>query len=141
MVIDPDQDFDPTEELYLRLSLERRPTQSAIKKAIAEQVHFPKCSVNRGKYSEPYDVVRLKPGWSVGVFEVRDIPASLECKVQGLYEFFVFHCPEADTDGVMNYAHSEIRSRFDGNLRQPGRLVKFEFRELIAFRMKVLPPL
>lgn len=115
-----DNEFEENESLYLRFSavgidstLENRLPVAAIK--------FPDVSVNRGKYSQPTDV--LIPFWiqhGIAELEVGDIPSSLmsgdeKDKNSKNYDFKVEHDPVGPDHPSYqkykfeNYAHSEIR--------------------------------
>jgi len=59
-----DSDFAPDEQLYLRLNPTYFPKEYvAAKQVPLNEVRFPDFSVNRGKYSQPEDV--LKPRGSI----------------------------------------------------------------------------
>ena len=92
-------------------------------------VPFPDLSVNRGKYSEPSDVLIGYPS-AVGVATARveDIPESIDD-----FEFRPVHDPEPD-----NYSHAEIRAFRDGEhvRRKPPKTVRNRFR--LSFRLRVL---
>src|SRR5262245_20663739 len=74
------------------------------RRLLPDAIGFRDWSVNRGKYSEPRDV--LLPHWTdwgVAAFEVRDIPPSLESSGGVIWNFKMHHKPEE-----ANYAHSVI---------------------------------
>ena len=122
-----DPEFSPTEDLYRRVV---RPDHIGSDGFVTTAgVPFPDLSVNRGKYSEPEDVL-LGHGNAVAIAaaKVGDIPREIE-----QHGFLPVHDPEPD-----NYSHTEIRTYRDGvHLRQkPSTTVRKEFR--LSFRLKVL---
>ena len=110
-----DPEFAPGESLYLRYSPQIEATEDLPASAMA--IRFPDFSVNRGKYSEPEDV--LIPNWpdfGIAAFRVRDVPTSVSGR--GIvYEFKVEHDPLE-----LNYAHSEVRTYKDGKRRREVKL-------------------
>jgi hypothetical protein len=132
-----DAEFLPSELLYYRISV----TGPIGSRPDGVDIRLPEDSVNRGKYSEPGDV--LFPEYfhlGVAEFPVSKIPAPRSfTDQQGNtrdYELKVEHDPEEE-----NYAHSEVRA-FRESLRvtRTGKIpitVKSEFRQLIAEAMVV----
>jgi hypothetical protein len=131
-----DQDFSLTESLYWRCP------ESKIENGhvALDGMRFPDISVNRGRYSEPEDV--LIPDcldFRIATFMVQDIPSPLisESQQQHRFEFRPEHDP-----CECNYAHSEIRT-YKQDVRQlKGKLpenIKLRFRLLLSRKTRVLP--
>jgi hypothetical protein len=121
-----DLDFDPDESLYRRIHPNYRTADGSIN---AGYLKLPTMSVNRGRYSEPEDVVRNHPGQGIATFPVRAIPSSLRDPRESiLYEFRVEHVPEVD-----NYSHSEVRTYVsdERSTAEPPAMIKKLFREAI----------
>jgi hypothetical protein len=120
--------FEPSEQLYRRFE-SQKPT--------IRDIEFPRCSVNRSKYSEPKDA--LEPRFhhcGVLAFCVADIPPKLEDSVSNSRATFqIIHCPE-----LGNYAHSEIRSyKTDPNTpNEPSKTLKLLFRSILLSAAQVL---
>jgi hypothetical protein len=119
-------DFDGHERLYLRYGSEDFVAGQFAPAAI----RFPKTSVNRGRLSEPEDVLFAEDGRYNGLgvveFEVSDIPATVAPEQGPSYTFFMEHVPHMD-----NYSHSEIwsdQTPRTGSYREPSRTVKLKFR-------------
>jgi hypothetical protein len=101
-------------------------------------IRFP-YSVNKGKYSEPADVIRSpkpRPQSGVAEFKVGHVPVD-DVEIQAArYAFRVEHVPEED-----NYAHSEIRlykdGRFLGEEQPKPRPVRLQLRVLFADRVRI----
>lgn len=98
-------------------------------------IKFPDFSVNRGKYSEPKDV--LIPSWpnfGIVAFRVGDVPPSVSSS--GItYDFKVEHVP-----CECNYSHSEVRTYKDGKRPRKvnNQIVKKKFRQILSERTKIL---
>ena len=132
-----DAEFLPSELLYYRISV-LGPIGSCPE---GVDIRLPENSVNRGKYSEPRDI--LFPNYfhlGVAEFPVSKIPAPRTVTDQQgktrVYELKVEHDPMED-----NYAHSEVRA-FREHLRvtHTGKIpvdLKSEFRQLIAEAMVI----
>jgi hypothetical protein len=133
-----DSEFLPSEPLYYRMSVAgsvgSRPDGIDIRL-------FPEDSVNRGKYSEPRDV--LYPSYfhlGVAEFPVSKIPAPRSFTDQQgdtrVFALTVEHDPKED-----NYAHSEVRSYREGfRIEHTGKIpktLKSEFRQLLAEAMVI----
>ncbi len=130
-----DQDFHPSEKLFRRYKEKDlvlgRPTPLSGLQFRDDSGH----SVNRGKYSEPQDV--LEPDCCNGMRRddcvvltilVSDVPDSLVCEVTGRsYSFRPKHTPEDHC-----YAHSEIWCNRSGSIvapyESPTKNVKDAFR-------------
>jgi len=135
-----DAHFETTEVLYIRFlsvdSTTGRPSEADFR--------APDLSVNRGKYSEPQDVLWGKwdflSDWGYGSMTVSQVPGSL-CDGAGLTtDFRVEHDPIAGTaEQRENYSHSEIRAYKHGerSKKLPGT-VKLKFRRRIAEAIAVL---
>jgi hypothetical protein len=100
-------------------------------------VRCPKQSVNRGKYSEPEDVVfsetALYAGWGVLHYLVRDLNPALGDNPA--FSFFPKHDPLDD-----NYAHSEIwadRIPPTGGCVTPSKTAKMAFRAHLSQRVRI----
>ncbi len=106
-----DSEFLSSELLYFRCD----PTHvDGDYQVLPAAFRFPDFSVNRGKYSEPADV--LLPNWpSHGVFSVAvgDLPAAISTgsgQSATEYSFSPAHVPL-----LKNYSHSEIRTSKNGS--------------------------
>ena len=131
--------FADDEALYMRLP-PKAYDASRVAIVLLNEVQFPNFSVNRGKYSEPPDV--LKPNWltwAVAAFLVGDIPAELEgegpVKGQSVrYRFAPVHRPE-----LGNYAHAEVQSfKPQGENVAPSKTVRATFRELLRQKCRTI---
>jgi hypothetical protein len=124
-------DFEATEMLYMRYSAEHFLENQLNPAAIRSQL---KQSVNRGRFSEPEDVLFSETGdydglGSVG-FPVSAIPSRVEQPDGPSYTFSVQHQPEE-----LNYSHSELWSDQDpgtGGFRKPSKTVSATFRILLC---------
>ena len=133
-----DQEFEPSEQLYRRYKREHWVDNHFSNTGL----RFPDesgPSVNRGKYSEPEDVLFSPSGefnrWGVLKFRVADIPGPIEDGAGCLYLFSARHVPEDD-----NYAHSELWAATAGEGAKPARpssRVKKEFRVRLSQRITV----
>ena len=126
-------DFDGNESLYLRYGRDDFESGQLASAAI----RFPRASVNRGRLSEPEDVLFAEDGKYNGLgvveFEVSDIPSNIAQEQGPTYVFFMRHVPLAG-----NYSHSEIWSdhaSLTGNYREPSKTVKLKFRILLCRRI------
>ncbi len=157
-----DNDFDPDEPLYLRFQGDDVRLDEDGNQILNEGcIKYPAFSVNRGKFSEPDDVLfrtcvremaiargqdpsKLdisKPtrfeGWGVARFQVRDIPPPDE-SAPNTFEYCVAHDPCED-----NYSHSEVRTlknaRFDPKVSLPTQ-VKKRYRFFLSKRLSVVIP-
>ena len=119
--------FEPAEWLYHRCKLEEVDGDRLLPTAIS----FRNWSVNRGKYSEPEDV--LIPDWKdwgIAKFRAEHVPGPMNTAGDTVWEFKIEHDPLED-----NYSHSEIRSYKNGALApkpQPSDLIKKAFRQIIS---------
>ena len=127
------QEFAEEEPLYLRYGCE----DFAENQLQYSAVRFPQMSVNRGRFSEPEDVLFSEEGKfdGLGVLELRvaDIPKRLEQDNGPAYVFFMHHAPLED-----NYAHSEICSARDpetASPRSPSATVKTKFLIMLCQRI------
>jgi hypothetical protein len=132
----PDPNFDPNENLYRRYKNEHIPNGQPI----AVIIKFPNCSVNRGRYSNPDDVIQYQSPrylrWGVMAFQVENVPAQLPSSTSPTHTFIVEHTPRED-----NFSHSEIRAFRVGNfesLEDLPKLIKKEFRTLLSLAMIIL---
>lgn len=131
-----DPQFDPDETLY------RRCPQTHVDngKVNPAAIEFPDYSVNRGRYSEPGDVLLEKSDGFVAVScEVRDVPLIVPPEFKGDSSFewtwAVMHEPLK-----YNFAHSEVRTYRDGvhsrKIKPPNGIKKW-FRHVLSQRMAV----
>lgn len=104
---------------------------------VAAALHFPRQSVNRGRFSEPEDVLYHDEGKYDGLgaveFGVADIPATITGDQGSTYRFFMHHEPLDD-----NYGHSEIwsaRPESEEEYREPGKSTKLQFRMQLCKRI------
>ena len=135
-----DSHFEPTEKLYRRCQGDHIVGDRVLPQAF----RAPDFSVNRGKYSQPEDV--LMPSyerWGVVSFQVKDVPARILSAGGAKFEFGIVHDPEED-----NYSHSEVRAYknggadpklFDPKLKL-ARTAKKEFRQRPSDAAGVLKP-
>jgi len=128
-------EFAPDELLFMRVT----PDKIHADEVDVTAVRFPDFSVNRGKFSEPGDVL-LPNHFGMGVcqFEVRDVPPGPYVPVGSKrnYTFKVVHVPNED-----NYSHSEVRAHKDGihkrKLDVPKTTKKW-FRDQLRQKMRVV---
>ena len=127
-----DPEFLPDELLYYRISVDG-PVGS---RPEGVDIRLPEDSVNRGKYSEPTDV--LYPNYfhlGVAQFCVDAVPGPRYFEGRE-YNLVPEHDPEKD-----NYAHSEIRAYRQGervvHTGKIPKLIKAEFRQLLAEAMVI----
>lgn len=136
---EPDQVFEPTEELYYRVE------PHVDKATLASQIRCPNTSVNRGKYSKPVHVLYAQYPkfieWKVYELRVEEIPPKLENGNKKIIEFRIVHDPLKASPGCdENYAHSEIHAS-SGGLRKKNlpSTVDKAFREMLSFSMREIP--
>lgn len=125
--------FTPDERLYRAC-----PPESVAGDIVLDSaIDYPSCSVNRGRFSEPADVlIPEKPrGWIPAECRVREVPASVASGDKRVFEFKVEHVPEEE-----NYAHSELRVYVGGvrHEKDSPTKVRKEFRMLLAQQMRVV---
>jgi hypothetical protein len=125
------QEFVGPELLYLRYMRQHFVQGQLLPEGIRSQL---KQSVNRGRFSEPEDVLFSETGNYNGLgvveFRVADVPERMEQTEGPAYVFFMRHEPED-----ANYSHSEIWSDHDprtGEFRRPSRTVSLRFRVLLC---------
>ncbi len=131
-----DSTFQPEEKLYRRCISDH----VLKKRVLPEAFRFPDFSVNRGKYSEPEDVLVSSAGnfgdYAIVVFRVDAIPVRLPSPGRIEYEFRVYHDPQDE-----NYAHSEVRTLKNGvhsRTLDVNKTVKKTFRQMLSDRAEVL---
>jgi len=124
-----DPNFQKDERLYYRCQEDFFDEKGNI---VGSSIKFPTCSVNRGKYSKPEDV--LLPdylNWGIVEFQVGNIPAQLKTPDGKEFDFKVEHDPTEE-----NYSHSEIRTYKDGLIpktnKQVADSVKKSFRTIVS---------
>ncbi len=151
-----DNKLEEDESLYMRFSSSEYNVVGTNRLPVGA-IKFPDCSVNRGKYSQPSDV--LIPNWifhGIAEIKVRDVPKLLKSEDENAreFEFKVEHDPMDESHQYYpkqlfeNYAHSEIRVYENGKhlrkdeARIPKKLNK-RYRTLISEKAltEVLPPL
>ena len=125
--------FEPSEKLYRRCQV----GHVVAGRILPQAFRSPDFSVNRGKYSEPEDVlIPSYERWGIVGFQVKDVPSRVFSGGGAQFEFRVDHDPEEN-----NYSHSEVRTykngRFDPKLKV-ARTVKKEFRQRLSDRAIVL---
>lgn len=109
-------------------------------------VHFgirmPATSVNRGRFSEPEDVLFSEDGKYNGLgvveFPVSDVPKQISQANGPTYVFFMEHVP-LETTTEINYAHSEICSAHQNapdRFREPSKTVEREFKARLCKRIR-----
>lgn len=125
--------FDPDELLYRACP----PGSIEGDIVLASAIDYPSCSVNRGCFSEPADVLipEKRRGWISAECQVREVPVSLTSGDKRVFDFKAEHVPEEE-----NYAHSEIRVYVGGVRHEkvsPPK-VRLDFRMLLAQKMRVV---
>jgi len=132
----PCQHFEPDEQLFHRIQKQHILDEGGV---VSLGVRSRCFSVNRGRFSEPEDVLLpCHHDHGICAFTVADVPKG-PCRPTPspyTYTFDVVHEPEEE-----NYAHSEVRAFRDGEyharLHVP-RLVNKRFRMLLGQRMVVV---
>ena len=144
----PVQDFSPDEVLYLRvppLQLD----EEELDFFPPTKIPSPAFSVNRGRFSEPQDVIINRPGYGIAAFIVRDVPPSIATGPNAVYEFRVVHEPcEVYCNAITrnepcdcNYAHSEIQVFKDGKKIENNRVpksVKPAFKDILSKKILII---
>lgn len=137
---DVDDNFEPREKLYHRFN-KLQQSEGVLYPA---SIRFPDFSVNRGKYSEPNDVLLYDyPSvidWGVASFKVEDIPpphtTGEGTEYETTYSFAVKHVPIEE-----NYSHSEVRTYKNGNYSKDmevgSKKVKLRFRIYLGNRISI----
>jgi len=99
-------------------------------------------SLNRGRFSEPDDVIYSEDGsldgYGVLEFTVADIPKSLQDQAGTEYVFFPVHMP-----CELNYSHSEIHSEREqqrGQPANPSSATRKKFRAMLSQKINVRIP-
>lgn len=126
--------FEPEERLYRRLRVIDVDLEGRIEPTSLESPDF---SVNRGKYSEPADVILSDSSHGIASFTVADVPESLLSAEEIEFQFSVEHDPLDD-----NYSHSEVRSYKSGGRlgprKKPPKAIKTLFRLSLVPKMEIL---
>ncbi len=142
----PVEHFEPDELLYFRFSSIHFTDESRLPVAA---IKFPDFSVNRGKFSQPTDVlIPHWEGWGIAEFEVQAIPLTLNSGDGREFEFKVKHDPIDDkhpyytqpNQQFENYAHSEVRVFENGEhlKRKLTDSVKKQFRMKMSDKTKIV---
>lgn len=139
-----DSHFEPTEALYYRCNPEHVINDG---QALAVPgVKFPNTSMNRGKYSEPEDVLippvdKPLPGIELMRIAVLTVQAvSFEISLQPPAKSCAFRVEHVPLYG--NYSHSEVRAYKDGKREEKmsfSDTVKKLYRARLAQQAKILP--
>lgn len=133
-----DESFLIDEELYIRLNPTGRYNfdNQAMGIVTFDDIRFPRCSVNRSKYSKPLDVlISGSEDWGVASFLAKAIPTPLlnPNNTEIRFDFLVFDDPIPT-----NAAHAEIRVFKNdsevSNSKKISTLVKAEFRASLWVR-------
>jgi hypothetical protein len=104
------------------------------------KISYTNLSTNRGKYSEPEDVIIDAPGWGILFWRVDQIPRDVKSDdpKATAYDFRPGHKPEDD-----NYSHTEIWAYRD-DIRvpepDPSKAVKKRYRQLMSERATLIKP-
>ena len=127
--------FSPEENLFLRCEKHQVEGLNLIP---ATCFSFPVFSVNRGKFSEPGDVLLPKYlNWGIAKFQVQDISLKISSNEKTEYTFHAVHVPEEE-----NYSHSEVGTNINGKYNKRRKIqsqkVKKEFRMHLAQRALVI---
>ena len=136
-----DAEFSPSEILYFRFTARNLDDTGGLRLAA---IRFPTQSVNRQKYSKPFDVLAPEPRkldgvgrskewlyYGVAAFPAGCVPAFLEDSgSQVICDFRVEHDPLE-----YNYAHAEIRAFVEGKRLLEKKGVSRSDRK--KFRMKI----
>ena len=139
-------DFTPEERLYRRCPISELDPADP-ERLFPDTISFyPDWSVNRGKFSEPEDVLYPEYlGWGVAAFQIKDIPEPYETEGKITYRWDAQHQPLEE-----NYSHTEIWTYKDGtHLANPkteadpkppklSNTVKKYFRTVLSERARVI---
>src|SRR5437867_181087 len=87
-----DPDFDPDEDLYRACTRE----EVHVDRLLPERISFRDWSLNRGKYSDPTDVLIGRDGFGIATFKARDVPARLNSQSGIAFDFRLEHAPQED---------------------------------------------
>jgi hypothetical protein len=141
-----DQEFDPAEALYRRCEKKDLVGGDENSQEVLSplSVRFPDFSVNRGKHSEPEDVLIPSVGEPPDIYSQMGIVKFTVGLVrwehrsdQVKYQMKVEHNPADD-----NYSHSEVRvyknGVYDSKLRIKSELMKKEYRARLAREAKIV---
>lgn len=141
--------FSTDEQLYMRIRHEWIDENYRIKPPF---IRFPDQSVNREKYSEPYDVLlpnkdKTPPDqvfWGVASITVGNVPCAEKKQVENRdkknqeaqLKFTVEHDPVED-----NFGHSELRVYKNGTRETKGRvndIAKKAYRTKLALKTRIV---
>ncbi len=130
-----DETFTSQERLFHRCAYDWLDSEGKLKHA---NVSFPDQSVNREKYSKPFDVILPDRTprttgwiyWGVAAIRVEQIPEPEATSGGGVFEFRVEHDPEFD-----NFSHSEIRVFKNG--KHESRKGNINHKVKMAYRYKI----
>lgn len=136
----PDPNFDPDERLYRRVKPDQIHEGIVLAAAVDDiQEQHPSCSFNRGKYSDPRDVLLdTHPQYNRIAFLIagnlpEPQPHPIDPKI--IYDFRLEHLPEEN-----NYSHSEVQVTKQGTpatrLKSPE--LRRHLREALAEKMSIL---
>ncbi len=139
----PDPDFSPDERLYRRINPDQIYEGNRVLGNALEDIkeRHPSCSFNRGKYSDPNDV--LDPASSeynrIAFLVAGNLPEPQPHPTdpQALYAFRLEHLPED-----INYSHTEAQVTKQGKSasRVGSADLRRQLREALADKMSVLDP-
>lgn len=131
-----DPDFDEREVLFHRFNK----LIDVDEHIYPSSIRFPDFSVNRSKYSEPYDILIPKYfDWGIFSFQVKDIPdpISIPGDKLTLYQFNAEHVPLEE-----NYSHSEVRTSKDGvyvkDMKIKNKIIKKTFRFKLSDKATII---
>lgn len=137
----PDPDFEVTEQLFRRVSPDQLDGEKVLVAAVEDiKERHPSCSFNRGKYSDPEDVLdSTHPEYNrIACLTAGNLPAPIPHPTtpELIYSFCLLHIPTEE-----NYSHSEAQVVKQGDnatqLKSP--VLRRLLREALAEKMTVLP--
>lgn len=140
----PDPEFASDERLYRRIGPDHITEDSHVMAAAVDDIQerHPSCSFNRGKYSDPEDVLDPDhPDLNRIAFLVAGNlpePVSHPLEPEKEYGFRLEHLPEED-----NYSHTEVQVKKESEDKVVSKLRNPELRrylrEALAEKLFVLP--
>jgi hypothetical protein len=136
---DADQNFDdPSEPLYRRCRSDEIEQDGL--RILGPKISYKNMSVNRGRYSDPQDVIFEQPTCGIAQWSVSDVPGNI-IPSPGKGDPFSFrpaHVPEE-----LNYSHCEIWA-YKGDVRvekpDPSTEVKKLYRQIMSDRSRIIHP-
>jgi hypothetical protein len=134
-----DHEFSHDEVLYMRC--EKAHVEKGRLKTIAG-IKFPDQSLNRSRYSKPFDVLLPDPAFErstkwlfLGIlrFAVAAVPRSIERDGNTICEFRIEHDPQE-----RNYSHTELRVYKNGSRISPAQKNKVSKQDRKNYRLEIM---